>query len=160
MGPQLVRCGMHERGRHQHQGAGASMGPQLVRCGMKSQYLVNVPKITCFNGAATCSLWNALFLFFLPLYLYTLQWGRNLFVAECKTSAKDMILGTWLQWGRNLFVAECRSAVHTRPRRAGCFNGAATCSLRNASAARPPRPTSTCFNGAATCSLRNAARAW
>ena len=84
------------------------MGPQLVRCGMR-----RLGRPDRFAGAL-------------------LQWGRNLFVAECWicqgsiTSAQDSFNGAAtcslrnarpslrsvrsaveLQWGRNLFVAEC-----------------------------------------------------
>ena len=39
------------------------------------------------------------------LFLF-LQWGRNLFVAESKTSSGTATTVDVLQWGRNLFVAE------------------------------------------------------
>ena len=60
----------------------ASMGPQLVRCGM----------------LRLC--------------------------ADCKVAYA-------LQWGRNLFVAECAHRIHAIGIEADGFNGAATCSLRN-----------------------------
>ena len=84
MGPQLVRCGM-VAAQYEHAVADpvASMGPQLVRCGMWGQ-------------ASTMDIETIL-----------LQWGRNLFVAECRQDAKNSPNGHLLQWGRNLFVAEC-----------------------------------------------------
>ena len=183
-----------------------------------------------------------------------LQWGRNLFVAECDTSAyvyaqglelqwgRNLFVAEWqvwmtmaiiyaveLQWGRNLFVAECigghrpgrsrppasmgpqlvrcgmdirgpaahaiAAAASMGPQLVRCgmlysrafvtwishasmgpqlvrcgmqtlhtlgcchtpgFNGAATCSLRNAERdGRYKVRRLACFNGAATCSLRN-----
>ena len=84
-----------------------------------------------FNGAATCSLRNDKGYDFVATKGGSLQWGRNLFVAECPASdwepawAKTGFNGAatcslrndmrewetdrWvpqLQWGRNLFVAE------------------------------------------------------
>ena len=155
MGPQLVRCGMSIPSRVSGSMFCASMGPQLVRCGMK------------IVGNSTLD------------YYRTLQWGRNLFVAECPPGVcqdrdfrplqwgRNLFVAEWvsapinamktrpasmgpqlvrcgmqrpigkrldellLQWGRNLFVAECAghdAADYVRL----CFNGAATCSLRNA----------------------------
>ena len=60
----------------------ASMGPQLVRCGMPNASGVKIGDTV-------------------------LQWGRNLFVAECYTGAQNRTHVWMLQWGRNLFVAEC-----------------------------------------------------
>ena len=156
------------------------MGPQLVRCGMH----------TCMGYGGRG--------------LDKLQWGRNLFVAEWSPPAGRPIAAWTLQWGRNLFVAECgpgppaardtrlasmgpqlvRCGMHTRTCRTRdccrCFNGAATCSLRNDNrkqkvlwgsyklqwgrnlfvAEWSPAPSIVSgagrgFNGAATCSLRN-----
>ena len=84
-----------------------------------------------FNGAATCSLRNATFWVPASSAVPALQWGRNLFVAECPR------------------MSRIRSPV-----RRG-FNGAATCSLRNGRGTRRPSGGPGCFNGAATCSLRN-----
>ena len=36
-----------------------------------------------------------------------LQWGRNMFVAECKNIKLQFNGRNSLQWGRNMFVAEC-----------------------------------------------------
>ena len=45
-----------------------------------------------------------------------------------------------LQWGRNLFVAECPACMTSWPRTSSSFNGAATCSLRNVTLSpRTPR---------------------
>ena len=106
------------------------MGPQLVRCGMPS--------------SACCRFRSCV-----------LQWGRNLFVAECTGRLKSVQDIVELQWGRNLFVAECRVPDERRGANAHGFNGAATCSLRNAAASAAERIGSISFNGAATCSLRN-----
>ena len=35
-----------------------------------------------------------------------LQWGRNMFVAECHEIHKAYFGRVLLQWGRNMFVAE------------------------------------------------------
>ena len=112
---------------------------------------------TSFNGAATCSLRNADRLAYDCIASWSLQWGRNLFVAECPTACA---------WGGRIWT---------------CFNGAATCSLRNGGtrplgkarhrdASMGPQLVrcgmypihlnqlhhNISFNGAATCSLRNA----
>ena len=111
----------------------ASMGPQLVRCGMRLPDQGTKRRLRCFNGAATCSLRNDGG----PIYghdgIPQLQWGRNLFVAECPHGKGDATVPVFqasmgpqlvrcgmlgnvdnkqdghaqLQWGRNLFVAEC-----------------------------------------------------
>ena len=36
-----------------------------------------------------------------------LQWGRNMFVAECILITIGLFGLFHLQWGRNMFVAEC-----------------------------------------------------
>ena len=84
-----------------------------------------------FNGAATCSLRNALSWSTALSSSMALQWGRNMFVAEwdIEQIANDMYDATFngaatcslrnvagnyertanragLQWGRNMFVAE------------------------------------------------------
>ena len=60
-----------------------------------------------------------------------LQWGRNLFVAECHMAHPRLRQEPKLQWGRNLFVAECPRAAYQASCSCRSFNGAATCSLRN-----------------------------
>ena len=85
-----------------------------------------------FNGAATCSLRNAAILIHLEVGEEDLQWGRNMFLAECPVYPRRMpataippsmgpqhvrcgitnwewshIANPALQWGRNMFVAEC-----------------------------------------------------
>ena len=205
MGPQLVRCGMSDKVNGIDTRLHASMGPQLVRCGMYGLQRTFCPLTLCFNGAATCSLRNAALRSRDDIGIGPLQWGRNLFVAECGQHYDRRLLAsgfngaatcslrnvekatvgvekaTLLQWGRNLFVAECLA-----PQRNGkvvavasmgpqlvrcgmcppaparrwasrCFNGAATCSLRNAGDEQPQTYWYIGFNGAATCSLRNAA---
>ena len=132
MGPQLVRCGMVTRSFESIAGRGPSMGPQLVRCGMPTVRSRRAPSRQTFNGAATCSLRNAAKMPGSAGRRSLLQWGRNLFVAECYTydryaaqQAKPSmgpqlvrcgmtnLLSlnishlSLLQWGRNLFVAEC-----------------------------------------------------
>ena len=67
MGPQLVRCGMQQPTRPQLTIQPASMGPQLVRCGM----------LGCAGGT---------------VHNIMLQWGRNLFVAECFYKARSPAL--------------------------------------------------------------------
>ena len=86
---------------------------------------------TSFNGAATCSLRNVGEQLLVLRVDMELQWGRNLFVAECAPAAGahrppgrasmgpqlvrcGMMACShrkhqhhMLQWGRNLFVAEC-----------------------------------------------------
>ena len=82
MGPQLVRCGMMSSPEAHAYIGGASMGPQLVRCGMRPR-----PRRSRSRSL--------------------LQWGRNLFVAECNVTTISPHSDVMLQWGRNLFVAEC-----------------------------------------------------
>ena len=60
----------------------------------------------------------------------TLQWGRNLFVAESRQVSNPTALTELLQWGRNLFVAESHTLQRDRDQGHVSFNGAATCSLR------------------------------
>ena len=253
MGPQLVRCGMRT---HQKLGTKfdtcfngaatcslrnvrvfcllqfvyvASMGPQLVRCGMRTTAYAGSRWTCSFNGAATCSLRNAMIGLTAAYELFALQWGRNLFVAECiRLSGRSILSGRasmgpqlvrcgmfdsarmmqatnyllqWgrnlfvaecvrplgashrcngLQWGRNLFVAECtplsplrplRSRASMGPQLVRCgmcgppYSGRRQCTasmgpqLVRCGMPRPPASqhrTSCCFNGAATCSLRNA----
>ena len=107
------------------------MGPQLVRCGMRSIRVFRPMPPISFNGAATCSL-------------------RNVPCAST-ISSRD----TDLQWGRNLFVAECPRAAYQASCSYSAFNGAATCSLRNAGTPVHATAAHPAFNGAATCSLRN-----
>ena len=106
MGPQHVRCGMmSERGAHVRDGL-PSMGPQHVRCGMCACPGRGRWRAASFNGAATCSLRNARKKLVLPDDALDLQWGRNMFVAECMSDARPAASSTFLQWGRNMFVAE------------------------------------------------------
>ena len=83
------------------------MGPQLVRCGMSLSSLKTKLLYVPFNGAATCSLRNAL-----PLPLRFCSCDSFNGAATCS-----------LRNGWNL-----RRHKHSVP----TFNGAATCSLRNA----------------------------
>ena len=132
MGPQHVRCGMRDHpGAHAHSRA-PSMGPQHVRCGMPLPARTPRRQSTSFNGAATCSLRNEVDglgslaraerlqwgrnMFVAECHPPTcnrnreplLQWGRNMFVAECLNHLDTLVVGQFLQWGRNMFVAECR----------------------------------------------------
>ena len=61
-----------------------------------------------FNGAATCSLRNVLQYSQPTQRWLILQWGRNMFVAECIQQFRERADILHLQWGRNMFVAECR----------------------------------------------------
>ena len=56
----------------------------------------------------------------------SLQWGRNLTVAEGKAYALSESNRTALQWGRNLTVAEGMPMHKGKRRRKSGFNGAAT----------------------------------
>ena len=67
---------------------------------------------TAFNGAATCSLRNVQNDIAGYAKAVSLQWGRNMFVAECDIYGRHAVMGaTLLQWGRNMFVAECANQV-------------------------------------------------
>ena len=131
------------------------MGPQHVRCGMPDSSRTYQIQLTSFNGAATCSLRNAVQRDGNAHGCDFLQWGRNMFVAECELAVELKYLETdpsmgpqHVRCGMPSLRPACRPSLTP-------FNGAATCSLRNA------RRTATCdrrrcpFNGAATCSLRN-----
>ena len=142
MGPQLVRCGMKsgkydprrkhclqwgrnlfvaecKGGRHEaKQGGQPSMGPQLVRCGMNHAAIpiTDMPPSPSMGpqlvrcGMQTATKKSRRFL--------SLQWGRNLFVAECRRQQRyDRTHPDTLQWGRNLFVAECGRRPRERRRR-------------------------------------------
>ena len=132
-----------------------------------------------FNGAATCSLRNVEYAKTVSKVLKTLQWGRNMFVAECPQAGR--IYGRdirpsmgpqhvrcgmkALKTGDYLFYDPSMGPQHVRcgmppslyavQLGTESFNGAATCSLRNACLARPSALHNHTFNGAATCSLRN-----
>ena len=113
---------------------------------------------------------------------YSLQWGRNLFVAEsCTTSrrgrtatrpsmgpqlvrcGKNMTPSTWsltsyLQWGRNLFVAESLKQDIEREhsqRTPSMGPQLVRCGKSVIQSTIPLELAS--FNGAATCSLRKVA---
>ena len=82
MGPQLDSCGRDQHAQRPQHDPHASMGPQLDSCGRYS-------KMSDFNEGIT------------------LQWGRNLTVAEgARRSGRTCRAPGMLQWGRNLTVAE------------------------------------------------------
>ena len=85
----------------------------------------------------------------------SLQWGRDLSVAECGSTPGSCARRSPLQWGRDLSVAEWPSCSAAGPRGLR-FNGAATFRSRNAASfsASPPSARSR-FNGAATFRSRN-----
>ena len=89
MGPQLDSCGKAGGGRKNRAAALPSMGPQLDSCGKAPPFML--------AGAIPSSL----------------QWGRNLIVAESEHPTVDRKKGDALQWGRNLIVAE--SIIPGRP---------------------------------------------
>ena len=106
------------------------MGPQLVRCGKQGLDQSRLLLLYPFNGAATCSLrkepskikldWDS------PAFNGAATCSlRKVFNRSLSTFATAN-----LQWGRNLFVAERRSTVWARTGTCVTFNGAATCSLR------------------------------
>ena len=158
MGPQLVRCGMLvfwwlmnsktslQWGRNlfvaecgdgrpeADHGVAASMGPQLVRCGMQ---------IGVLHVAAESAL----------------QWGRNLFVAECNSYANLISLPIQASMGPQLVRCGMADTRHLplHRQRASMGPQLVRCGMSSPPAAR--RSASPCFNGAATCSLRNV-RLW
>ena len=155
MGPQPFGCGRGAVRRRPAQCSNASMGPQPFGCGRASR-----PR------RANCS--------------NSLQWGRNLSVAEGCEGRRDCALQLRLQWGRNLSVAEGGGRRRLGGRSSG-FNGAATFRLRKvivwcAGRGRVPasmgpqpfgcgrrlkvgaaKPLYSRFNGAATFRLRKGA---
>ena len=159
MGPQHVRCGMALLGHDAVVLVCPSMGPQHVRCGMLAMRKHE-------HG-----------------YENYLQWGRNMFVAECRPLWHDLHMHDYTFNGaatcslRNAvaksqgFLLICCPSMGPQHVRCGIsipiinrtkvkpFNGAATCSLRNAAKRMSFRHyRNRAFNGAATCSLRNAVR--
>ena len=56
----------------------------------------------------------------------TLQWGRNLTVAEGVALWVGSCQSKALQWGRNLTVAEGATLNSVAASEGSCFNGAAT----------------------------------
>ena len=88
-------------------------------------------RLECFNGAATCSLRKE----WADRYESDRQSHASMGpqLVRCgKLRAWHLRRDTraTLQWGRNLFVAERSGLSCRRPCRAWRFNGAATCSLR------------------------------
>ena len=92
----------------------------------------NCSRCFCFNGAATCSLRNAIIPVFGLIEDGLLQWGRNLFVAECLQRGAALVKRGQASMGPQLvrcgMPGTAARATAARP----SFNGAATCSLRNA----------------------------
>ena len=130
MGPQHVRCGMHDLRVVSGQAGMPSMGPQHVRCGMSEiclmEFMVFVhPSMgpqhvrcgMCLHGL-------------MGVHALSPSMGPQHVRCGMHIPISDEISQRLLQWGRNMFVAEWN------PRRANTvfpvtFNGAATCSLRN-----------------------------
>ena len=140
-------------------GAAASMGPQLVRCGMTH--------IAKGSGTEAWLQWGRnLFVaeccssvIILVDSRKRLQWGRNLFVAECSRRLFVVLMnGVVLQWGRNLFVAECSHRLMTGATATSGFNGGRNLFVAECCwRSRLQAWWIYGFNGAATCSLRNGA---
>ena len=131
MGPQLVRCGMSELMQIIHGLTVASMGPQLVRCGMSELTQIIHGLTVASMGPQLVRCGMEYILWGLCVFITVLQWGRNLFVAECASGRRVAASSYSLQWGRNLFVAECGQSPCRAAAGNARFNGAATCSLRN-----------------------------
>ena len=79
-----------------------------------------------FNGAATFQSQRLTEYFFMMIAPITLQWGRDLSVAETTLSLSDGVTPEGLQWGRDLSVAETSVPEWTPSRLCRRFNGAAT----------------------------------
>ena len=78
----------------------------------------------------------------------SLQWGRDLLIAEMRGNLRDHVMLTKLQWGRDLLIAEtCRSA--SGGRRAVASMGPRSIDRGNASITRWPSRDGKSFNGAA-----------
>ena len=179
MGPQPFGCGRRRLGRRRRRARRPSMGPQPFGCGRGSSARQGSGRRRPFNGAATFRLRKARPRRRLPLWLFRLQWGRNLSVAEgpdCRACGQAGCHLQWgrnlsvaegcecdhpadrhepLQWGRNLSVAEGKTTGRTPPRTLS-FNGAATFRLRKEGGGRRPGQRPSTFNGAATFRLRKA----
>ena len=84
-----------------------------------------------------------------------LQWGRNLFVAECIRGVLDTAHNHQASMGPQLVRCGMCTRWYWRCSIRRCFNGAATCSLRNVNLRNFSNTHRESFNGAATCSLRN-----
>ena len=83
-----------------------------------------------------------------------LQWGRNFIVAETRRSRDRVLLPLRASMGPQLYRCGNSPCASGTPRRSGCFNGAATLSLRKRGPRSRRSSGHTCFNGAATLSLR------
>ena len=134
----------------------ASMGPQPFGCGRRSA----CPKTT---AAETASMGPQPFGCGRPTLSSTLnihsslQWGRNLSVAEGARRDEGATGHSRLQWGRNLSVAEGPYGFDLIMLDFG-FNGAATFRLRKGRRGPAPRRHGRSFNGAATFRLRKGQR--
>ena len=156
MGPQHVRCGMYLLGRNSIGSICPSMGPQHVRCGMLHGAIplhagprrpsMGPQHVRCGMDAVNASILAS---------SYALQWGRNMFVAECllpvRTGSKPAVPSMGPQHvrcGMNARNARAHQEIvpSMGPQHVRCgmlltvdvfspsyttFNGAATCSLRN-----------------------------
>ena len=183
MGPQPFGCGRARDLAHVGAWPPASMGPQPFGCGRgggarggtKARPSFNgaatfrlrkgttfgprAGATSCFNGAATFRLRKETAVEGALGTAWTLQWGRNLSVAEgqaesrltggaplasmgpqpfgCGRVVVDLAdtVAELLQWGRNLSVAEGSRSSFRRATQPPSFNGAATFRLR-----KVPRP--------------------
>ena len=101
------------------------MGPRLVSRGKRAVYSIKEWAVTLQWGR------DLLVAERLPTCIgwilrTSLQWGRDLLVAERSIMISTDSMITSLQWGRDLLVAERTNAEPIGYRRLG-FNGAATC---------------------------------
>ena len=84
----------------------ASMGPRPFGRGRTSGCARSTRSRGCFNGAATFRSRKAPGRRTMHGRIITLQWGRDLSVAEGVWQSATMTAPTPLQWGRDLSVAE------------------------------------------------------
>ena len=105
MGPQPFGCGRARSRRAARSLTRASMGPQPFGCGRAviaaffdgaEEASMGPQPFGCGRGSPRAR----------PPPFPTLQWGRNLSVAEGRRMRRSARAGSWLQWGRNLSVAE------------------------------------------------------
>ncbi len=136
----------------------ASMEPRLGSRGKRSA--IDYARIIdySFNGAATWKSRKVAVFMSQPATDETLQWSRDLEVAERKYSQSAQYLTQALQWSRDLEVAERRSTCLGSPRRTR-FNGAATWKSRKEHASTYSSFQSPSFNGAATWKSRKESQA-
>ena len=126
MGPRPFSRGDH-RGRARGQlPAAASMGPRPFSRGDWGREGGNRPAAAASMGPRPFSRGDQVCCLRAGSHQVSLQWGRDLSVAETSGTPHTRRPLSLLQWGRDLSVAETTSGAQARGSTGSCFNGAAT----------------------------------